>query len=136
MAKFVLKDAFVSLNSVDLSDHVESITVNYGAETPERTSMSENSRTRLPGLIDWTVDLSFRQDFAASEVDVTLFALVGAAAFPIELRPTSAVVSVTNPKYTGSALLGSYNPIVGTVGDTANAPVTLTGDGDLTRATA
>ncbi len=136
MAKFVLKDAFLEVNSVDLSSHVESLTVNHGAETPERTSMSENTRTRLPGLIDWSIDVTFRQDFAAALVDVTLFALVGAAAFTIEVRPTSAAASVTNPKYTGNALLGSYNPIAGTVGDTANAPVTLVGDDTLTRGTA
>ena len=136
MAKLVLKDAFVEINAVELSDHCESLTINYGAETPESTCMGVNARTRLPGLIDWTVDISFRQDFAASEVDITLFALVGAAAFAIEFRPTTAVASATNPKYTGNALLGSYNPITGTVGDTANAPVTLTGDGLLTRGTA
>jgi len=134
MAKFVLKDAFVSLNAVDLSSHVESITINYGAETPERTSMSENARTRLPGLIDWSVDLSFRQDFGANLIDATLFSLVGAAAFGVIFRPTSAAKGATNPEFTGNALLGSYNPIVGTVGDTAGAPVTLTGDGALARA--
>ena len=136
MAKFVLKDAFVSLNAVDLSALVESITINYGAETPERTSMSEDARTRLPGLIDWSVDITFRQDFGANLVDATLYDLVGAAAFAVEFRPTSASVGSTNPKFTGNALIGSYNPITGTVGDTAGAPVTLTGDGDLTRATA
>ncbi len=133
MAKFVLKDAFVDINAVDLSDHVESITINYGAETPEITAMSDNSRRRVPGLIDWTVDIGFRQDFAANEVDATLFSLVGAAAFAVIFRPTSAAKGATNPEYTGNALLGSYNPIAGTVGDTAAAAVTLTGDGLLTR---
>ena len=136
MGKFVLTDAFVSINSVDLSANVETVTVNYGADTPEKTAMSESSKSRLPGLKDFSLDIQFRQDFAAALVDATLFPLVGAAAFPIEIRPTSAAVSASNPKFTGNALLGSYSPIGGTVGDVAAATVTLPGDGDLTRAEA
>lgn len=136
MAKLVFTDAFVDINAVDLSDHVESITINYGAETPDSTSMSDLTRRRLPGLIDWTVDITFRQDFAAANVDATLFPLVGAAAFAIKIRPTSAVVGATNPEFQGNALLGTYNPLTGTVADTLNATVTLTGDGTLTRAVA
>ena len=133
MAKLVLKDAFVSINAVDLSDRVESITINYGAETPESQAMSDGTKTRLPGLIDWSVDITFRQDFGASTVDVTLFPLVGAAAFAVEFRPTSAAAAATNPKYTGNALLASYSPLGNTIGETAAAPVSLVGDGALTR---
>lgn len=136
MAKFVLKNAFLSISGTDLSDHVESITVNYGAATPEKTAMSDNSIARLPGLKDWSLDISFRQDFAASKVDATIFALVGAAAFAIIVRPDAGVVSATNPEYTGNGLLSSYSPTAGSVGDTANVPVTIVGDGDLSRAEA
>lgn len=136
MAKFVLTDASVVINSVDLSDHVESLTVNYGAETPEQTAMQDITRRRLPGLIDWTVDLTMRSDFAASSVDATLFPLVGAAAVVLVIKPTSASVSATNPTFTGNVLVGTYNPLAGTVGDTSNSTTTLTGDGTLVRAEA
>jgi len=136
MAKFVLTDASVLINSVDLSDHVESVTINYGAETPDQTSMQDITRRRLPGLIDWTIDLTMRSDFAAANVDATLYPLVGAAAFPVAIRPTSAVVSATNPEFQGNCLCGTYNPLAGTVGDTSNSTTTLTGDGTLTRAVA
>lgn len=134
MAKFVFTDGFLSLNAVDLSDHVESITLTHGADTPESTAMSDLSHRRLPGLLDWSVEVSFRQDFAAANVDATLFPLVGAAAFAMEIRPDSAVVSATNPKFTGNVLIQSYGVLTGTVADTANSPVTLIGDGTLTRA--
>ena len=136
MAKFVFTDGFFSINAVDLSDHVESITIIFGAETPDMTSMSDITRRRLPGLIDWTVDVGFRQDFAAASVDKTMFDLVGAAAVAIEIRPTSAAVGPTNPKFTGNVLVGQYNPLAGTVADVANAATVLTGDGTLTRAEA
>ena len=133
MSKLVFKNAHVTLNAIDLSDHVESLTLNYGADVPEKTSMSENSKTRLPGLKDWSIEISFRQDFAASKVDATLFALVGAAAFAVILRPDAGAKAATNPEYTGNGLLSTYNPLAGSVGDVLNAPVTIMGDGDLAR---
>ena len=136
MAKFVLTDASVTINAIDLSDHVESLTINYGAETPDQTSMQDITRRRLPGLIDWTVDLTFRSDFAAASVDATLFPLVGAAAITLIIKPTSAAVGPTNPTFTGQVLVGTYNPLAGTVGDTSNSTTTLTGDGTLVRAEA
>ena len=133
MAKFVLTDADVNVNAVDLSSFVESLTINYGAETPDMTSMQDITRRRLPGLIDWTIDVTFRSDFAGASVDATLFPLVGAAAFEVIIKPTSGAISATNPGFTGNVLLGTYNPLAGTVGDTSNSTVTFTGDGTLVR---
>lgn len=135
MPKFVLRDASFTINSVDLSDHVESLTINYGMETPDQTSMQDITRRRLPGLIDWTIDVTMRSDFDAGETDATLFPLVGGAAVAVAIRPTSAAISATNPEFQGNVLVGTYNPLAGTVGDTSNSTVTLTGDGTLTRAT-
>lgn len=136
MPVMVLKNAYVLINAVNLSDHVKSVTINYAAEILEKTAMSANSKQRIAGLKDWSVDVELNQDFAAASVDATLFPLVGAAAFAIEIRPDAGVVSATNPKYTGNALLESYPPISGSVGELATVSITLQGDGDLTRATA
>ena len=136
MAEIVLTNAFVEINAVDLSDHVRSITINYAAEIKDKTAMGDTSRSRLAGLKDWSVDIEFNQDYAASEIDVTLFDLVGAAAFAVEFRPDAGTVAPTNPKYTGNALLESYPPISGNVGDEHTVGITLQGDGDLTRAVA
>jgi len=134
MAKFVLTDASVNLDANDLSDHVESLTINYGAETPEQTAMSDITRRRLPGLIDWTVDVTFRSDFAAANLDSIIFPLVGGIAVVLIIKPTSAAVSSSNPTFTGNVLVATYNPLAGTVGDTSNSTVVLTGDGTLVRA--
>jgi hypothetical protein len=135
MAKFLYKNAFFQVNSVDLSNRVESLTLNVGAETPETTAMSDGTRQRVASFVDWSIDCTWRQDFAASNVDDTLFDLVGAVAFAIEIRPDAGAVSATNPKFTGNALLASYSPLTGSVGDVASAPSTFQGDGTLTRAT-
>jgi hypothetical protein len=136
MASIVLTNAYCLLNAVDLSNHVKSVKVNYKADTPDNTAMSVTSKTQLPGLKDWDMDIEFNQDFAASNVDATLFPLVGAAAFSIEVRPDAGARAVTNPAYTGSCLLETYSPLSGKVGDVAIAPIKLSGTGTLTRATA
>lgn len=133
--EFVLKDASVTINAVDLSDHVRQVTVTHGADLPDRTAMGDDSRRRLPGLKDWSMTVEFNQDFDASEVDATLSSLVGAASFAVILRPDSSAKSTTNPEYTGSALLESYPILSGGIGDAAVASVSFQGDGDLARAT-
>lgn len=137
MAKFIYKDASLVLNSVDLSDHVVSLTLDVSADLQEDHAMGDSTKTRLVGLKDWSVSIDFRQDFAASEVDATLWGIMnGAVAVPIVIKPTSAAVSATNPSYSGNVVLESYPPLGGSVGDIAGTSVSLQAAGDLTRATA
>lgn len=135
MAVFAYKDASVVVNSVDLSDHVRSATVNYEADELDSTAMGDDARERIAGLKSFSIDVEFNQDFAASEVDATLFSLVGAAAFTVTVKPLSDAVSATNPSFSGSCLLTSYSPLSGSVGDLATTSTTFVGSGDLTRAT-
>jgi len=135
MGEIVLKSPDAVIDSVDLSDHIRSITITYGAEIQDKTASGDETRTKLAGLIDWSVAIEFNQDYAADKVDATLFSLVGAAAFSVVFKPGSGAVGVTNPSFSGNALLESYIPIGGTVGETHVSPVTLQGDDTLTRAT-
>ncbi|HEU0139610.1 MAG TPA: hypothetical protein VFQ79_07865 [Bryobacteraceae bacterium] len=136
MAVLVLKDARVEVNSVQLSDHVRSVTLTVNADEVEDTNMGDNTHVRLAGLKDWSISVEFAQNFAAASVDATLFPLIGAAAFPVKVRPTSGVVGPTNPEYSGNAILTEYSPIDGAVGDLATTSVNFVAAGDLTRATA
>lgn len=137
MASFVLKNAFVKINAVDLSANVKSVTVNYSAEIQDSTAMSQASRSRLAGLKDWSLDVEFFQDYAAGKVDATMFPIVGTQV-AIEIRPDAGEVSATNPKFTGNGTVENYNPVAGSVGDVAMASTKLSGsDGvALARATA
>ena len=134
MAKFVLTDASLVINSVDLSDHVTSVTLNYEAELGDDTTMGDDTRTNLGGLKNWSIDVEFTQNFASGKVDATLWGIVGTSV-AIVLKPTSGAVSTTNPSYSGNGVIGSYSPIGNSVGDVAMAPVTIAPAGTLTRAT-
>lgn len=134
MAEQVLTNAYVLLNSVDLSDHVRSVSINYNSEPQDITAMSDTTRQRTGGLLDWTIAIEFNQDYAANEVDVTLFSLVGTT-FAFEIRADAGSVATTNPKFTGTALLESYQPVGGSIGEVHVAPIQLTAASALTRAT-
>lgn len=126
MATVVLTNAFVSINSVDLSDHVKSVTLTYGVDTPEDTAMGATFHTAKPGLKKFTAVVQFYQDHAGSKVNETVYPLIGSATlFPAVFKADSA--AGTNNTYTlANAMVGGdYNPIAGSVGDMLMTSVTL-----------
>lgn len=134
MATFAFTDASVVINSVDLSDHVRQVTLDVSFDDLDDTAMGDTYRSRIGGLGDWNVSLEFNQDFAASEIDATLWPLMGTTT-TIVVKPTSGAVSATNPSYSGSVLVNDYSPLANSVGDLATVSVTWPGAGTLTRAT-
>jgi hypothetical protein len=136
MAKMVLKNAYVGINGVNLSNWVKSITLNYTAEVIDNTCMGDATKVKVVGYKDWSIDLELAQDYAAGAVDATLFPLLGVDSFPVEVRADAGAVAATNPKFTGNAILTSYNPLSGSVGQVASTSPKLEGSGDLIRAVA
>ncbi len=132
MATLVLLDASVVINAVDLSDHVRSVTINYSADMVEDTSMGDDTHLMKGGLKNWSMDVEFAQDYASSQVDVTLFSLVGST-FTVAVKPTSGAISATNPSYGGTGILESYTPIGGSVGELLVAPITIQAASTLVR---
>lgn len=135
-SSLLFNDCFVSVGGVDLSAYVQSATVNYSAEMLDETAMGDTTRKNKGGLKNWSIDVEFKQDFAAGAVDVTLFSLVGTT-FTVIVRPVKATaVSATNPNYTGTGILESYNPVGNGVADLATTSISIQSAGTLSRATA
>lgn len=131
----VLTAASVVYNSVDLSDHVRSVTVTMSSEDVDITAMGATARAHTPGLRDDRIEVEFYQDYAASKVDQTLVAQQGGAGATLVVKPTSSAVSSTNPSYTMTAAPYDYTPIDGVVGEANTVNVVFLG-GAITRATA
>ena len=122
MATFVLYDASLTVAGVDLSDHVRSVTVDAGQNMADDTAMGDAFVSNTAGLATWSVSVEFLQDYASSKVDATLEPLLGiGTTAALVVKPTSGSVSSTNPSYSGTGILESYNPIGGSVGDQAMA---------------
>ena len=115
MAKTRLTDVYVSVNSVDLSDHAFSIDLPSEKERIDVSGFnSAGTKEYLAGNRDDSIVVQFLQDFSSSEVHQTLEPLYrNTTEFLIEIRPTSSAVSATNPKFSGSAYLLSYNGLSG-----------------------
>jgi predicted secreted protein len=135
MSTFVLTDAAITINAVDLSDWITSVSVSAEVDEQEDTAFGDSWRSRLGGLKDWTLDIEFNQDFAANAVDATVWPLLGTST-AVVIKPTSAAVGATNPSYSGNVLVTEFSPVDGSVGDLATTSVSWPGNGTLTRATA
>ena len=133
MARIVLTDVEVTVNSVDLSDHIASVTIDQSFNEVTTTAFGDSGVTRIAGLQDSSISLEFHQDFAASSVDATLNALVGTTT-SVVVKPTSSAVSATNPSYTMTCLVNQWNPISGGAGDLSTVSVTWPVSGAITRA--
>lgn len=137
MAVFVATDYKVTVNGTNFSDHLAAVTLDISTDEVETTAFGATYRTRVGGLKDASLQLDFHQDFGASSVDATLFPLLGTNA-TVVIVPTSGSVSATNPSYTGTFLVSSYQPVASSVGDLATLSVTwpVAGTAGITRATA
>lgn len=133
MAIIAFKDVTVTINSVDLSDHANSATINFEIEQQDATVMGGN-RAFVGGIQNNSLEITLYQDFAAAEVEATVFPLVGTTT-TVVLKPTSAAVSATNPSYTlTGCFLASHTPIsAGDVGATSPISLSFTG-GTLAKA--
>jgi len=133
MATLVYTNAKIEINGVDLSAHASEVGLNYASEMQDETAMGDSTRVRKGGLKDWSVDVTWHQDFAAGAVDATLFSLVGTTVC-VELRPQNICSTSINPTYSGIGVIESYNPVGGAVGALLDAPTTVQSAGSLSRA--
>jgi hypothetical protein len=133
MATLVYTNAKIEVNGTDLSSHASEVGLNYASEMQDETAMGDDTRVRKGGLKDWSVDVTWHQDFAAAAVDATLFSLVGTTVC-VELRPQNICSTAINPIYSGIAVIESYNPVSGSVGALLDAPTTFQSAGTLSRA--
>ena len=137
MARIVLTDAKVTINGVNLSDHIASVTISESVDVVETTAFSNTAKTRVGGLRDNSVTLEFHQDFAANNVEATIngsSSLVGTTT-AVVITPTSGSVSATNPSYSFNALVSEWTPLSGGIGELSTASVTWPISGAITKAT-
>ena len=134
MSTFMLSNASVTINSVDLSSYVTSITLSQSADSLEDTAMGDTSRSYIGGLKSGSVDIEFNADFAASKTEATIFPLVGTST-AVVVKPVDASVSATNPSYTFNAICTEWDTLNGSVGEIATHSVSWPITGAITKAT-
>jgi hypothetical protein len=117
MAVSVLTDAMVIVNGVTLSDHANSVTVTDTRDSVDITAFGAVNKAVTKGLGDASISIDFFQDFAAGKTDATLRPLISTGGIVVEIRPTSAARSATNPAAVMTGMLMNYNFIAGGIGE-------------------
>ncbi len=133
MAALVLTNAYITINSVNLSDHIASVTLTTADDVIETTAFGSTARTRVAGLGDNSIALEFHQDYATSNVEATIYPLLGSTT-TVVVKPNGSTTAATNPSYTFTALVSEWTPLNGAVGELATASVTWPISGDITKA--
>ena len=119
MAKSVMLASVLILGGTDISTYCSRIEVSFEAESKDTTTFGSGGwHEELSGIKSGSIAVTFKQDVAAAALDSILWPLFGTTP-TFEVRMNSAVVGASNPKYTGNVNMRQYNPISGSVGDTA-----------------
>ena len=130
MAVFLNNGVVVTVNAVDLSAYVSSVTLNRQFDELEVTAMGDSGHKFVKGLEASSVTIDFFNDTATSKVLATLQAGWGSST-TVTLKQTSAATSATNPLYTMSCLINGTTDINGAVGDLGTQSVTWNVNGTV-----
>jgi hypothetical protein len=137
MAKIVLTNPSISINSVELSSKIAQVSIDISYAEVETTAFGDTFKTRTLGLGEASISLSFHQDFALTQTEATIYPLLGnGAGTTIVVKPSTGAVGPSNPTYTMTALVTEWSPINGSVGELLTADVTWPVSGAVTKATA
>jgi hypothetical protein len=135
MAVFLSNNVGVKVNSVDLSDHVTSVTINRSFDELEVTAMGDSGHKFVKGLEASSITIDFLNDTASANVLATLQAAWGTNVPIVLLQAKGTAVSATNPLYTATCLVNNTTDINGAVGDMSTQSITFTVSGTIAVAT-
>ena len=130
MAVFLNNGVVLTVNAVDLSDHVTAVTINRAFDELEVTAMGDSGHKFVKGLEASSVTIDFLNDTASAEVLQTLQSVWGTST-TITMKQTSAATSATNPLYTMSCLINGTTDINGSVADLSMQSVTFNVNGTI-----
>ena len=132
MSSFTLTDALIIINGVTLSDHGNQVSITDSREEKDSTAFGATSKSSLKGLGEASMDITLFQDFAAGKTHATLSPLIGSITpVAVEVRPTSAARSATNPAaYLATALMFDYKFLDASIGDVPATTATFKNSGN------
>jgi hypothetical protein len=124
MAIFMGNQVAVIAGTTTISSFVSSVSLSREVDAVEITSMTNTARNYIGGLEASTVSLELFNDFASASVN-SLFEDALGTKLAIKLIPVTGTVSATNPSYSMSCFIGSWQPINATPDSPMTASVTF-----------
>ena len=119
MAKHVLYNAVLTINSVTLTDRVRKVTYKVGTNKQPSAAMSEVQDYSMAGtLFVSPIVVEFYQDFAATNVYITHRTVWDArSSVVLTVKADSGSDSATNPNFTITVFIADMSYIDGARGD-------------------
>ena len=139
MAKFIGRNIRVKVGTQELTTNIASVEVTETVDEIETTAFGQAARSRIAGLKDASVTMSFHQDYDANNVSATLGSVFGGSANVVILAGTSitqGTATSTSPLYTIPVLCSQQTPVNGQVGDLTTFDVTWPAIGEVSKSTA
>jgi hypothetical protein len=133
MAKTVLINPSIVINSVNLSAWIDQVEINEVWAAVDSTAFGSSAKTLLAGLGEHKFTCEFQQDFAAAAVEATVYPLLGTLA-TVAILPLAGTTSSTNPSYTFSVLVNDWKPVSGKIGDLEKSSAAWPISGAVTKA--
>jgi hypothetical protein len=137
MAVFLGNGVQLSVNSINLSDYVKSVTLNQTFDTLDVSAMGAVGHSQIAGLENSTITIEFMADFATSKVNQTINGaiagngLVGSTT-TVKVIPAAGTVGAANPLYTSTCLVIEW-PQVYNVTELASVSVTWPVNGGIVK---
>jgi hypothetical protein len=130
MAVYLSNGVVLTVNAVDLSNLVSSVTINRSFDELEVTAMGDSGHKFVKGLEASSITIDFFNDEATSKTLQTLNSVWGTST-TVTVKQTSAITSATNPLYTMSCLVNNTTPINGDVASLSTQSVTWNVNGTI-----
>ena len=130
MAVYLSNGVVLTVNAVDLSSLVSSVTINRSFDELEVTAMGDSGHKFVKGLEASSITIDFFNDAATSKTLQTLQSVWGTNT-TVTVKQTSDATSATNPLYTMTCLVNNTTPINGAVGDLSTQSVTWNVSGTI-----
>ena len=135
MAVYLANTGILTVNAVDLSTLVSSVTINRAFDELEVTALGDGGHKFVKGLEASSITIDFYNDSASSKTLQTLQTTWGTNT-TVTFKQVDAVVSATNPLYTMTCLVNNTTPVNGAVGDLSTQSVTWNVSGTIAVTTA
>jgi hypothetical protein len=137
VAVYLSNGVKVTVNAVDLSSLVSSVTINRSFDELEVTSMGDSGHRFIKGLEASSITLDLFNDEASAKTLQTLnSSSVWGNNVTVTIKQTDAAVSPTNPLYTMTCLVNNTTPVNGAVGDLSTQSLTWNVSGTIVITTA
>ena len=135
MSVYLANTGVLTVNSVDLSTLVTSVTINRAFDELEVTALGDSGHRFVKGLEASSITIDFLNDSATGKTLQTLQTNWGSNV-TVTFKQTDAATGPTNPLYTMTCLINNTTPVNGAVADLSTQSVTWNVSGTIAVTTA